>query len=54
MAVGNGASRVTMNTLQIGDELVVNESNSGYHYFRVTEIYRNESMFSGFVSKQMK
>jgi hypothetical protein len=37
--------------LQIGDELVVNESNSGYHYFRVTEIYRNESTFFGICLK---
>lgn len=37
--------------LKIGDELVVNESNSGYHYFRVTEIYINNSTFFGICLK---
>lgn len=37
--------------LEIGDELVVNESNSGYHYFRVTEIYINNSTFFGICLK---
>ena len=33
--------------LKIGDELVVNESSTLYHYFRVTEIDINAGIFMG-------
>lgn len=37
--------------LKIGDELVVKESNSLYHYFRVTEIDINSGIFWGICLK---